>query len=160
MPMPVWTALLGIALAKKVVVFTAAKVYGIPKLYRKSQQLARWSITDKTTLKIVSGRIGYVYRVPNTFTARWFGPTAVQLASTLPSGPVPLQQGRSLLHRRAVKHHAFQMLQLIAGDRENGVGIDIVAECCSERMEFSTEIKGCLPGSNQSDHPRRTNAPC
>lgn len=27
--------------------------------------------------------------------ARWFGPTAVQLASTLPSGPVPLQQGRS-----------------------------------------------------------------
>ena len=41
-------------------------------------------------------------------------------------------------NRRAVKHHAFQMLQLIAGDRENGVGIDIVAECCSERMEFST----------------------
>lgn len=46
------------------------QVYGIPKLYRKSQQLARWSITDKTTLKIVSGRIGYVYRVPNTFTGR------------------------------------------------------------------------------------------
>ncbi|KAL0032899.1 hypothetical protein WJX77_005385 [Trebouxia sp. C0004] len=93
--MPVWAALLGIALAKKVVVFTAAKVYGIPKLYRKSQQLARWSITDKTTLKIVSGRIGYVYRVPSSFIARWFGPTAAQLARTLPSGPLPLQKGRS-----------------------------------------------------------------
>ncbi|DBB14672.1 TPA: hypothetical protein ACH3X3_004299 [Trebouxia sp. C0006] len=95
MPMPVWAALLGIALAKKVVVFTAAKVYGIPKLYRKSQQLARWSINDKATLKTVSGRIGYVYRVPDNFIARWFGPTAAQLARTLPSGPVPLQQGRS-----------------------------------------------------------------
>jgi len=46
------------------------QVYGIPKLYRKSQQLARWSITDKATLKIVSGRIGYVYRVPDPFIGR------------------------------------------------------------------------------------------
>ena len=92
MPLPVWAALLGIAVAKKVVVFTAAKVicrrtcrsknalgsvdahlfvhiqiYGFPRLYRKSQQLARWCIRDKDTLKIVSGRIGYAYRVPNTF---------------------------------------------------------------------------------------------
>lgn len=29
MPMPVWAALLGIAVAKKVVVFTAAKVSGM-----------------------------------------------------------------------------------------------------------------------------------
>lgn len=74
MPLPVWAALLGIAVAKKVVVFTAAKIYGFPRLYRKSQQLARWCIRDKDTLKIVSGRIGYAYRVPNTFLARWFGP--------------------------------------------------------------------------------------
>ena len=65
MPLPVWAALLGIAVAKKVVVFTAAKVtccrifrskealgsvethkfvpiqiYGFPRLYRKSQQLS------------------------------------------------------------------------------------------------------------------------
>ena len=92
MPVPVWAAILGIAVAKKVVVFTAAKVrhctkgsqsgklesvssggcfctqiYGFPKLYRKSQQLARWAITDKATLKLVSGRIAYIYRVPDTF---------------------------------------------------------------------------------------------
>lgn len=46
------------------------QVYGIPKLYRKSQQLARWSISDKATLKIVSGRVRYVYRVPDTFIGR------------------------------------------------------------------------------------------
>jgi len=130
------------------------QVYGIPRLYRKSQQLARWSISDKTTLKIVSGRIGYVYRVPNTFigrnecvrdlraslempcsamshslscqawartgksavrstdiltrdslfvAARWFGPTANQLARTLPSGPVPLQEGRSSTTQNILK---------------------------------------------------------
>jgi len=26
---------------------------------------------------------------------------------------------------------------LIDGDRENGVGIDVVAECCSERMKLA-----------------------
>ncbi len=64
---------------------------------------------------------------------------------------------------------------MIAGDRENGVGIDIVAECCSERMEFATgevcyiqvanttaynqvnlvtfcrDLKGCLHDSTQSE---------
>lgn len=43
------------------------QMYGFPRLYRKSQQLARWSIKDKPTLKLVSGRIGYAWRVPNTF---------------------------------------------------------------------------------------------
>lgn len=93
MPVPVWAALLAVAVAKKIVVFTAAKVlfavtvarlsrsgcpdklshaqiYGFPRLYRKSQQLARWTIRDKATLKIVSGRIGYLYRAPNTLSGK------------------------------------------------------------------------------------------
>lgn len=96
MPVPVWAALLAVAVAKKVVLFTAAKVpsqprttkvfrltlsqaclglkhvlvqvYGFPRLYRKQQQLARWLVRDKATLKVVSGRIGYLYRAPNTLS--------------------------------------------------------------------------------------------
>ncbi|DBB01686.1 TPA: hypothetical protein ACH3X1_000318 [Trebouxia sp. C0004] len=136
MPMPVWAALLGIALAKKVVVFTAAKVYGIPKLYRKSQQLARWSITDKTTLKIVSGRIGYVYRVPSSFIARWFGPTAAQLARTLPSGPLPLQKGSAALEgwnsQQVAKSLQIVGANTTAGNQRSlllqGAGVSIVSE--------------------------------
>ena len=96
MPVPVWAALLAVAVAKKAVVFAAAKVrqcrskllavllsnllrlsldaqiYGFPRIYRKSQQLARWAIRDPVTLKAVQGRIGYLYRAPNTLSGTWF----------------------------------------------------------------------------------------
>lgn len=34
MPVPLWATLVGISLAKKVTVLIAAKIYGIPRLYR------------------------------------------------------------------------------------------------------------------------------
>lgn len=95
MPVPVWAAIAGIAVAKKLIVYAAAKMYGIPRVYRKSQRLARWSIRDKPTLKIVSGRIGYIYRVPNTFAARWFRPGIGQTTKGLTSSAVPLQKAQA-----------------------------------------------------------------
>ena len=42
MPLPLWATIVGISLAKKITVLVAAKLYGIPRLYRYAlnQQLA------------------------------------------------------------------------------------------------------------------------
>ena len=34
MPLPLWATIVGISLAKKITVLVAAKLYGIPRLYR------------------------------------------------------------------------------------------------------------------------------
>ena len=46
MTVPLWATIVGLSLAKKVTVLIAAKLYGIPRLYRRSQKAVRYVATD------------------------------------------------------------------------------------------------------------------
>ena len=46
MTIPLWATIVGLSLAKKVTVLIAAKLYGIPRLYRRSQKAVRFVPTD------------------------------------------------------------------------------------------------------------------
>ena len=62
MTVPLWATIVGLSLAKKATVLIAAKLYGIPRLYRRSQKAVRFVATDMLEPQPVN---------PNTMMQRW-----------------------------------------------------------------------------------------
>ncbi|CAK0786760.1 hypothetical protein CVIRNUC_009974 [Coccomyxa viridis] len=73
MPLPLWATIVGLSLAKKVTVLIAAKLYGIPRLYRRSQKAVRYSTISPAQRVAWAIRVRKGFRLPENVARRWHG---------------------------------------------------------------------------------------
>ena len=76
MPLPLWATIVGLSLAKKITVLVAAKLYGIPRLYRYSlnQKLAVRLDMPQTLSRRCSGILFYLQEIPESSQVQYMLP--------------------------------------------------------------------------------------
>ena len=62
---PLWGKLVLFSIAKKLTVVAAARIYGFPRLYRKSQHAVRYLCQEPQSRRIWGGRVRTLWRVPD-----------------------------------------------------------------------------------------------
>lgn len=65
-----WAGIVGLSVGKKLTLYLLAKVYGFPKLYRKSLKGVRLFTSNKEKRETARQHISCVFRLPNTIAAK------------------------------------------------------------------------------------------
>ena len=79
MPLPLWATIVGLSLAKKVTVLIAAKLYGIPRLYRYSlhQKPAFRLDMPQTLSRRCSGIFSYLQEITESSQVQYMLPLQI-----------------------------------------------------------------------------------
>ncbi|EIE23204.1 hypothetical protein COCSUDRAFT_33282 [Coccomyxa subellipsoidea C-169] len=110
MVIPLWGKIVALSLAKKVTVLVIAKLYGFPRLYRRSQKLVRYLNKDSERRQWWSGYVRSTFRLPEHVVKRWHGQPST-------AGSASLQARRSDT-RSAGKLYSFASSPLVAASRQ------------------------------------------
>ncbi|KAK9903571.1 hypothetical protein WJX75_009100 [Coccomyxa subellipsoidea] len=85
MVIPLWGKIVALSLAKKVTILVVAKLYGFPRLYRRSQKLVRYLARDSDQKQWWSGYVRNTFRLPEHVVKRWHGQPSAAVIESLPA---------------------------------------------------------------------------
>lgn len=145
---PVVATLIGLALLKKVVVYSAARAYGIGRCYRKTRRAARWLFkSDVAASKAAQALLGKAFRLPDRLIGHFHQgkPAAQKLAAAGQRPAVPSFASSALwrAHSRfATRREALRLRQEAACQTvlRHGRSAKDTASMHARRLEASLKL--------------------
>ncbi|BDA50187.1 hypothetical protein COCOBI_15-3160 [Coccomyxa sp. Obi] len=113
MVIPLWGKIVALSLAKKITVLVVAKLYGFPRLYRRSQKLVRYLARDPKQRHWWSGYVRNTFRLPEHVVKRWHGQPAAGRREAIAAHNSAKSQGS------AAKMYSFASSPLMAASRKH-----------------------------------------